>query len=264
MILGLVDRLARDDPAQDTVLENHGTIRERFNRGETLISQLSITVRPGYAAEFFYHLLDILDNSPDLPEPALRLTESIRSGAISDDEFVRASLDDDTRYFISLGRKYDIDLAFLVFVAVYAARPVREPIAARLLRLVDISQWQAGHCPVCSHWPALGLIDPNRRRFLWCNCCDTTWQFSRLKCPFCGTDDQNKLRYLTINDDESRRVDVCDTCRRYIKHRVGETTCNFDYEHLLTYNLDMAVARQGYFQEVYAAVRAERGPGHMQ
>jgi FdhE protein len=40
----------------------------------------------------------------------------------------------------------------------------------------------------------------------------------RLKCPSCGNDDHEALKYFyTENEGTANRIDVCDKCKKYIK-----------------------------------------------
>jgi FdhE protein len=68
-------------------------------------------------------------------------------------------------------------------------------------------------------------------------------------CLFCGTPDQKKLKYLFVNEDQRRRIYVCDNCRKYIKI----TDCKgqaeemvLPLEDLFTSYLDEAAQREGY------------------
>ena len=55
------------------------------------------------------------------------------------------------------------------------------------------------------------------KRILECSLCNTNWPFMRVKCPFCYNDDKDSLRFFFVDEKSPYRVDVCDTCKRYIK-----------------------------------------------
>ncbi|MCU0584192.1 MAG: formate dehydrogenase accessory protein FdhE, partial [Syntrophales bacterium] len=87
--------------------------------------------------------------------------------------------------------------------------------------------WNEGYCPVCGRMPKIGhLVDKEGKRHLFCSQCGFEWRFRRVKCPFCGNEEQQSLSYFTVEGDERYRVDVCDVCKRYIKtldfRNVGE------------------------------------------
>ena len=79
--------------------------------------------------------------------------------------------------------------------------------------------WDRGYCPVCGAWPALaearGLEGSRRLR---CGRCGSDWGAPWLRCPFCGTDDHNRLGALVSEaTGPARKLDVCFTCRGYVK-----------------------------------------------
>jgi len=39
---------------------------------------------------------------------------------------------------------------------------------------------------------------------MMCSRCDTTWLFRRLMCPYCNTEEQDKLGYLQTEDGTYR------------------------------------------------------------
>ena len=105
-------------------------------------------------------------------------------------------------------------------------------------------------CPSCYNPPTLAIIDRDtRRRYLWCEC-GTRWRFPRLKCPFCGTENQEQLGYYHT-DGGWFRLYVCDHCKRYIK-AVDETrvpyTTTFDMDLInkFTDELDSLAIHRGY------------------
>jgi FdhE protein len=71
----------------------------------------------------------------------------------------------------------------------------------------------------------------------------------RIRCPFCGNEDQQELAYFTVEDDERYRVDVCNACKRYIKmvdFRESKEIPNLDVEDIATLHLDMLANDEGY------------------
>jgi FdhE protein len=121
-------------------------------------------------------------------------------------------------------------------VAEYAARAGVEPaLTGTVLRLAllpvlarwsaDLAplwagrRWEHGHCPACGSWPLLGEFRGLEQLcHLRCGWCASEWEHSRLRCPYCGTDDHRRLGYLHVEGEEARsRVAVCDACRGFVK-----------------------------------------------
>jgi len=262
-VLGLTESLTASDPARETAVPSPAELQERLRSGIPMLVPERIHVRPGYAVEFLDGLGEILRevNSADLPEAGRRYLAAYSSGRVEADSFLRATLHDDTRYFAELARSNELDLAFLVFAAVYLGRPVRGPLAARSREQVDLASWSGGNCPCCGHWPAHSRLDTKGKRFLWCNCCATEWRFPRLRCPYCGNDDQDTLHHFEVEANTGRRVDACGACRRYLKVKLAASHArDFDRENLLTFPLDIAAVQEGYVLEIHAPIRSERRP----
>ena len=129
-------------------------------------------------------------------------------------------------------------------------RPALEKVAARYGDTVRKADWAEGYCPVCGREPKIGEIrDEEGGRYLFCNQCGFEWNYLRIKCPFCGNEEQQSLAYFTIEGDERYRVDVCNECRRYIKivdFREVKQKADLDVEDIATLHLDMLANDEGY------------------
>jgi FdhE protein len=112
------------------------------------------------------------------------------------------------------------------------------------------ADWVEGYCPVCGREPKIGEIrDEEGSRYLFCNQCGFDWSYLRIKCPFCGNEEQQSLAYFTIEGDERYRVDVCNECKRYIKivdFREAKRKADLDVEDIATLHLDMLANDEGY------------------
>jgi len=129
-------------------------------------------------------------------------------------------------------------------------RPAFEFVAEKYSGKILKSSWKEGYCPTCGRIPKIGeLRDEEGRRFLFCNQCGTRWHYKRVKCPFCGNEEQQSLAYFTVEEDERYRVDVCNECKRYIKivdFREAKEEANLDIEDITTLHLDMLATEEGY------------------
>jgi len=139
------------------------------------------------------------------------------------------------------------------FLACQALTPFIEAHAERLRGETDDSAWSRGHCPICGGEPLMGRLNKDTgKRYLQCHLCRTEWAFKRLECPFCGNDDQDKLRFFCDEDDRAHRVDVCDACKAYLKTvdaRETEREPSLFVENLLTTHLDLVAMREGFHRE---------------
>jgi FdhE protein len=129
-------------------------------------------------------------------------------------------------------------------------RPSLEKVVERYGDVIGKSGWSEGYCPVCGREPKIGEIrDEEGTRFLFCNQCGFEWSYRRIKCPFCGNEEQQTLAYFTIEEDDRYRVDVCNECKRYIKiidFRKSKQKADLDVEDIATLHLDMMANDEGY------------------
>lgn len=77
-------------------------------------------------------------------------------------------------------------------------------------------------CPVCGGEPMLSSVgaktsSAGRGRLLYCLNCGTAWEFDRIRCSHCGTHDQTKLHYVSIEADEDHRLGLCDECGGFMR-----------------------------------------------
>ncbi len=135
-------------------------------------------------------------------------------------------------------------------VAQMAALPLLQTCGRALAAQVPSSWWE-GYCPVCGAWPTLAEFRGlERKRWLRCGRCATGWEVPWLRCPFCDETHHANLGYLAPEEGEtSRKVEVCDSCKGYVK--AEPTVRNLEpWEILLddvaTLPLEVAALDRGY------------------
>jgi FdhE protein len=129
-------------------------------------------------------------------------------------------------------------------------RPALERVVGAYGDIVRKAGWSEGYCPICGREPKIGEIrDDEGTRYLFCNQCGFEWEYRRIRCPFCGNEEQQTLAYFTIEEDDRYRVDVCNECKRYIKildFRDTKEKPDMDVEDIATLHLDMLANDEGY------------------
>ena len=140
----------------------------------------------------------------------------------------------------------------------YALRVVAQMGALPLLQergraagLEGQRSWLKGYCPVCGAWPTLAEFRGlERKRWLRCGRCGAGWEVPWLRCVFCDEANHENLGYLTPEEGEqSRRAEVCYTCKGYLKAQSTVRALpewGTLLEDLATVPLDVAALERGY------------------
>jgi FdhE protein len=196
---------------------------------------------------YFMELLKIAKKR--FPDEAKDIAKKIKSGEIDVEKVILGSfiLFDEEEEFVDAD-EYLLDV--LDLFAEESLRPALERVVKKYGSLMARHTWSEGYCPICGKEPKIGEIkEEDGKRYLFCNQCGYEWHFLRIKCPFCGNEEQQSLAYFTVEDDERYRVDVCNECKRYIKivdFRESKEAANLDVEDIATLHLDMLANEEGY------------------
>jgi FdhE protein len=129
-----------------------------------------------------------------------------------------AAIEQDASALDRLARSADVDPGRLSAVAQLAVIPLLSTSLARFGDQVPAG-WSRGYCPVCGAWPMLAeMRGLDRSRRLRCGRCRGDWQLPVLRCSYCDELRHDRLHALVPEGDEhTRRVDVCESCKGYIK-----------------------------------------------
>jgi FdhE protein len=173
-----------------------------------------------------------------------------RMGDIDPVALVEAAVCQDDAQIDALAEDAGVDGAAFRVLAQMAALPLLQT-CGRALREQIHSSWWEGYCPVCGAWPTLAEFRGlERKRWLRCGRCATGWEVQWLRCPFCDETDHTNLGYLAPEEGEtSRKVEVCDNCKGYVK--AEPTVRNLApweilLDDLATVPLEVAALDRGY------------------
>jgi len=231
-------------------------LHQQLTRGEPLFVPEQVKIKKEAAEKAFLLLLDAFrDHIDEITHDMDRLDQAFQAEEISPLELLEITLLHHWGKLKSLSLKLSLDTEILQFFTIYLARPFRQQAAGRLWTEDMADNWHRGYCPVCGHHPVLGRMcgEPPHRE-LWCCCCNTAWEFTRIGCPVCSNQAQEQLGYLTIESYPLYRIYVCDKCRRYLKININKSETNtegfeYDFEYLISASLDQAALAQGYISE---------------
>jgi formate dehydrogenase maturation protein FdhE len=151
----------------------------------------------------------------------------------------------------TLEEEFGPEGSLLFFFLVQSLKPFFGGLAKRWNASLKNLSWTQGYCPFCGGVAGMGEIRKEGERALHCLFCGTTWEYPRMKCPYCQNQDQNQLTYFQVEGEAENRVDICLACRHYLKtidSRQTDGPLDFEVEDYLTLHLDHLAQDEGYIR----------------
>jgi FdhE protein len=224
-------------------------ITAKLTGGLPLIDFSCVTCDLSEPRDYFLALLKIAERRS--PGETKEMARKIIEGEIKFNDLIYESFnplpqEEETAAYEERENSFDLVELFIE----ESLRPALEKVVAAHGERVSKSEWSEGYCPICGREPKIGEIrDDEGTRYLFCNQCGFEWGYRRIKCPFCGNEEQRTLAYFTIEEDDRYRVDVCNECKRYLKivdFRNTKEKADMDVEDIATLHLDMLANDEGY------------------
>lgn len=221
-------------------------------QGRALIEPADFPFDAVQARSLFARILDILDTAGGpVAAAAVLIRQDLDAGRLDLDQVFAAYLRQDQEFFAPHAERSPEALLTLPFLAQAALTPSLEAVSEKLLAERHGEQaWEHGHCPVCGRPPLIAeLAGTEGARMLTCSFCHARYRAPRIMCAFCGERDQTKLPFFTVEEEPGYRVDVCATCKRYIKtidFRNLDRVAAPLLDDLDSLALDLVAAREGY------------------
>ncbi len=218
-------------------------IEKEFSKGKPLFAPGNIPVDIELTKETYYALVKKTERY--LGREMGGLKDLFIDSATKFSKLVKEALKCDSHILKLACKEHDVDYQAVNLLLRLALRPSIKKISKKAADEIDLNQWSYGYCPVCGSAPAfVKLGEEGESRFLYCSLCEISWAFPRLRCPFCGNENQDDLCYLYPEGDEGVRVDLCHRCQGRIK------TIDINYpsgtvipflDELVTSHLSMAI-----------------------
>jgi len=193
-----------------------------------------------------------------LGDAAAGVRAVLDSGELTAETLFRHFLDDDTRFFGIWAERYPEAPRTLAFLAFSAMIPSLEATADVLAaQLPDMKVPVSGSCPICGSLPLISSLKKKEGlRHATCSFCRHEYRIKRIACPVCGEEDQKKLTFFTVEEEPGFRVDVCESCKTYIKtidFRELDRVAVPVLDDLDSLALDYVAAGQGYRRATLSA-----------
>ncbi len=152
---------------------------------------------------------------PKISEQLYVIAKSIET--FGRNSFANADLFLTHEHISELAVDLKVDPEILQFTLTQLAKPYAAKKAEGLAELLQESKWPKGYCPICGSWPEIGFLEGREgRRWLRCSFCSHEWTFSRTECPFCESDNPDKLEIFYSEDRPFERAELCHECGKYL------------------------------------------------
>lgn len=191
----------------------------------------------------------ITSSNSEMAGGASAILEAV-GDTIPPEELFSAILKGDDSYFQKTADRIPIDKNTLAFVAYNSIKPSLVLCSEQLASYSEAPEkWKKGYCPICGNYPVISMLDSDGTRLLYCSFCWHEWPTARNNCPYCGNEDRKAHDYFYSDAEKSYRVDLCDSCKKYIKtvdKREAGRTIYPPLEQVTTLHLDMKAQELGF------------------
>ncbi|MBN1930976.1 MAG: formate dehydrogenase accessory protein FdhE [Desulfobacterales bacterium] len=184
-----------------------------------LINLSDFTIDSQAAGRLFQKICNISQQSDGiLAVSAGILIKAVTNEKIDLDSVFKSLLGGDEGFFEKIASEFEIDKKALAFITYNSINPSVNLCSQQLSTYLDPNhKWEKGYCPVCGSLPGLSIFEGEGERFFICSFCRHKWSTRRLYCPFCDNKDTKTLNYFYSEAEPEYRVDVCESCKKYIK-----------------------------------------------
>jgi len=193
-----------------------------------------------------------------LGDGAAVIEKALDSGELTSDTLFAKFLADDIEFFAPWVEHMPEAPKTLSFLAFAALGPSIEAAAEMLAeKLPDMKVPEVGTCPICGSLPLISSLEQKEGfRHATCSFCRHDYRIKRIACPVCGEEEQKKLTFFTVDEEPGFRVDVCESCKTYIKtidFRDLDRIALPVLDDLDSLALDYVAAGQGYKRATLSA-----------
>ena len=248
-----VEAEAKKGYSQSNIKIDPALLEKRLAQSQHMLDLSKIHVDKRWLGALFKAYVAVLKKSKRETAKALeKLEKGLQRKELDLETLAKRVFSLDAKYLEELAKKLAVEVDDLRFLGLRLGNPVFELYADKVKHRIEEGRWSKGFCPVCGSPPAMAYLrKDDGKRILWCEFCSTEWSFMRLKCPFCHNEDQKTLRYFFADENDPRRVYVCDKCKKYVKtidQRKMEKPEDLDlhWESVDTLFLDLVARREGY------------------
>jgi len=189
-------------------------------------------------------------DNKEMAAAARTIRKAIASDVLDPGAVFSHLLNADDTFFGQVESELNIDKKILSLLAYNSLKPSLTHCALQLSSYLDEDNaWEKGYCPICGSAPGFSMFENEGNRLLLCGFCWHRWPTQRIYCPFCDNKDSKALHYFYSDQEKDYRIDVCDSCKTYIKAidtRKADRIIYPPLEFVATLHLDIKARELGF------------------
>jgi FdhE protein len=238
------------------VLPEDMTPLDRVIQGAPLLPRERFGHDTEQAAELYTLFLDILEG---MEGPMAQAARTLREqgGPLMGEAFA-AYMEGNETLFADFAQRVPLAPRTLSFLAQSSLTPSVMAVAMSMAEALPADRtWNQATCPVCGSLALHSqLVGKEGVRMHTCSFCRAAYRTVRLQCPFCQERDAAKLPFFTADEEPGYRVDVCLSCKGYIKtsdFREFDRISLPVLDDLESMALDILAVKRGFFRPTPSA-----------
>ncbi len=184
----------------------------------------------------------------DMAEDLDEVERAIIEESLDLEELVETALREGEEGIIELANRAEVNSEILQALTVWVIQPFLFSIRDGFREHFNGSAWGNGYCPVCGSHTKVGFLHGEGGKLtLKCEVCGMEWPFKRIKCPFCGNENSEKLGFYEL-EKGAYRLYFCEACGKYWKVVDERKLSDIPREFypIITMDLDLLAKEEGY------------------
>lgn len=239
---------------------DESTLQMKRREGFSLIVPAAFKVDYGVAGMLLTEICGIAEASGGKLAGAGNALASALAEGVALESLFGDVLDDRGR-IRKLAEKMGVQPDLLSLLLYLAIRPSIEIGSRQLVDHLTDEQENRSSCPICGSAPIIGQLDAEGRQWVYCSLCWYRWPVKRMACPFCTHHGGDALEYFYSDDEPEYRVNLCSSCRQYLKVvdvRKTDRPLFMPLEQVVSLHLDIMAAKKGFNHVLGAGIGSNK------
>ncbi|GEL09049.1 formate dehydrogenase accessory protein FdhE [Salisediminibacterium halotolerans] len=222
--------------------------KQTLDREIPVLPQLDFSPVPG---ALFRETIKDMAEVLTMYQPSLDEDVNMIAAGLTDEtilKWIKESVTFNDRYFQRWAADHGVSDWLPHFLAEQSLRPFMQLLADKVAAIIQEFDVM-GTCPCCGEPHRVAILDEFGWKYLRCPRCETEWKQKRVACVHCGDDRTEHLFYINIKEDETAKLEVCETCSNYLKVVNPAEELKMQQASLLdlqTIHLDFVAQEEGY------------------